>query len=839
MPNQNDGKEKGLRGTLRDRNDDKARSELDEFTVLQDVDSGDLKAKAYETDQNTSGDEDIIAANPLLGINNQYVQNTSVREGLSREDKNVELIEAQTAKQSVIQDGDQGTSFNTFSSSQNVELRPINENTGGEGGSIRVNARQVDFVQIESPSFFDGSQGQADTIALIPDNRTVVNMEEEEVDVLKDASSEDNTGDDTSAEPLSPNLNVRVSHATDNQTSINSADGYDLVIYEYGTSYTVSGVEMGIAGVSDNAQITYIFHDENTVEVTLDTAWNSVKNIEVSSDINGNVTLNNFVHTDVNLGEGGDSSVIINGAKRGNIITEGGDDVVEVNAQTNNASWDNNFNIDTGAGADVIEVTGDKGITGFNIDAGADNVIIGGSYDGAEVTLGSGQDILFIRGGNGNINITDFGGVGGGSNGEADLMPHHDTIKLEGDGLTAENMLLNYDGQNTVITFDGVEDVVITLDNFDFTDLDNLPAVQGWNIIFDGQEEGTDAYDVFNDHGAGQNGLWNQNSVTHLNNADNNISGNDDSDDVINAMDGDDVISGGTGDDVLRGQEGNDTLIGQGGDDILAGGTGEDVAVFSGLHSEYNITFNDDGSMTIVDMVDGRDGRDILSEIESVEFRDGVFDATPEALILPCAEDGNVSDEIVDNTQKDDVSDDNEMQNGETIEETGDGDNGHGNDADGVDESNPGKGNGGPNAKKGNNPSGSDGDNGHGNDADGVDESNPGKGNGRPNAEKNDNQDENEFFELMYGESSSNSQNWLNVIEQDGDDEGGSGIETLAENDNWLAEVDTPTDEGKSNNGKNKGKDFEDYDADVGAAIDLVDIMPDVAEQNTDVTGVV
>ncbi len=48
-------------------------------------------------------------------------------------------------------------------------------------------------------------------------------------------------------------------------------------------------------------------------------------------------------------------------------------------------------------------------------------------------------------------------------------------------------------------------------------------------------------------------------------------------------------------------------------------------------------------------------------------------------------------------------------------------DNGHGNDADGVDESNPGQGGDMDKAKDHD-------DNGHGNDADGVDESNPGKG---------------------------------------------------------------------------------------------------------------
>ena len=69
------------------------------------------------------------------------------------------------------------------------------------------------------------------------------------------------------------------------------------------------------------------------------------------------------------------------------------------------------------------------------------------------------------------------------------------------------------------------------------TDLDNLPNVQGWNFIFDGQDTGSDAYDVFNNHGTGQSGVWNNDIVTHLNDADNKVSGRDGSDDVINASD--------------------------------------------------------------------------------------------------------------------------------------------------------------------------------------------------------------------------------------------------------------------------------------------------------------
>lgn len=94
-------------------------------------------------------------------------------------------------------------------------------------------------------------------------------------------------------------------------------------------------------------------------------------------------------------------------------------------------------------------------------------------------------------------------------------------------------------------------------------------------------------------------------------------------------------------------------------------------------------------------------------------------------------------------------SNDNTTEGDEGVTETGQGntdnkpegdhDRGHGNDADGVDEDNPGQGGGGPNATAaltddGSTDSNSDHDKGHGNNADGVDEDNPGQGGGGPNA---------------------------------------------------------------------------------------------------------
>ena len=72
----------------------------------------------------------------------------------------------------------------------------------------------------------------------------------------------------------------------------------------------------------------------------------------------------------------------------------------------------------------------------------------------------------------------------------------------------------------------------------------------------------------------------------------------------------------------LQGGGGDDTLIVGPGNDALDGGTGTDTAVFSGNQSSYSIT-GVGSDLTIT----GPDGTDTLSNIEKLQFADGVIDA--------------------------------------------------------------------------------------------------------------------------------------------------------------------------------------------------------------------
>ncbi|MDQ7813915.1 calcium-binding protein, partial [Brevundimonas sp.] len=86
---------------------------------------------------------------------------------------------------------------------------------------------------------------------------------------------------------------------------------------------------------------------------------------------------------------------------------------------------------------------------------------------------------------------------------------------------------------------------------------------------------------------------------------------------------GADILSGAEGADVLLGESGSDTLNGGLGNDTLDGGTGVDKAVFSGNRAAYTIS-----TAAGVTTVTGPDGTDRLTNIERLEFADGLFDIT-------------------------------------------------------------------------------------------------------------------------------------------------------------------------------------------------------------------
>ncbi|WP_099070069.1 beta strand repeat-containing protein [Nostoc linckia] len=209
------------------------------------------------------------------------------------------------------------------------------------------------------------------------------------------------------------------------------------------------------------------------------------------------------------------------------------------------------------------------------------NDIITGDKANDTLTGGGGKDIFIYYSDDGTDTITDFGGVGKGTNPTTGVIAEVDTIQFSGADWTARNMLLTQNGTNLEITFDGVASTKVILQNFKLEDLDNLkasatrPAIG--NILFSGEENTiTDSFNVL-DANSTETTIGIKNTVTFLNDLDNNITGLDNSDDVINGQGGNDKIDGLSGNDLLRGGAGNDTLIGGVGNDTLVGDSGNNT----------------------------------------------------------------------------------------------------------------------------------------------------------------------------------------------------------------------------------------------------------------------
>ena len=99
---------------------------------------------------------------------------------------------------------------------------------------------------------------------------------------------------------------------------------------------------------------------------------------------------------------------------------------------------------------------------------------------------------------------------------------------------------------------------------------------------------------------------------------------------------GNDDMVGGAGNEFIFGMGGDDTIAGNGGDDLITGGNrfpseenGErDTAVFNWNRDEYTVSRGERPKTLIVDHVGSSghsDGRDTLTDIEFLQFRDGLW----------------------------------------------------------------------------------------------------------------------------------------------------------------------------------------------------------------------
>lgn len=203
--------------------------------------------------------------------------------------------------------------------------------------------------------------------------------------------------------------------------------------------------------------------------------------------------------------------------------------------------------------------------------------------------------------------VANFGGIGRGVEPSAKVVKQVDTLQFVGAEFTPENILLNQQGNDLVITFENDAELAVVLKNFALEDLDNLSTATGaklqytnslGNILFDNQTVIQDNFDVLDPHHV-SNQVLRSNTVTFLNQLDNYTQGRDNSNDVIDGLQGNDQLFGLSGQDKLRGGAGNDVLVGGTGDDTLMGGTGDDT--LNGGTGRDQFVLSPEGMATIQD----------------------------------------------------------------------------------------------------------------------------------------------------------------------------------------------------------------------------------------------
>jgi Ca2+-binding RTX toxin-like protein len=284
-------------------------------------------------------------------------------------------------------------------------------------------------------------------------------------------------------------------------------------------------------------------------------------------------------------GEGNDTFTARAGSQGGGAVSD-----VLILGGIGNDTFDvgyGNATLQGGEGSDTLLLPGSKsdyaisssgGITTYSRDGSSLNTseieVVKFEF-GTELDGAGGQKQFAINQGDGTQTITNFGGIGLGASPSAATIAEVDTLKFNGAGLTAKNLLLKQNGADLEITFAGVPDTKVVLQNFKLENLDNLRKATGatvdlGNILFDGQNSIQDRFDVFNANSQ-QTSIWNKNTVTFLNDLDNNVRGFNCSNDVINGQGGNDTIRGLSGNDTLRGGAGNDSLNGGKGNDVLVG----------------------------------------------------------------------------------------------------------------------------------------------------------------------------------------------------------------------------------------------------------------------------
>ncbi len=179
---------------------------------------------------------------------------------------------------------------------------------------------------------------------------------------------------ETPPAPVAPTVHdivLTVSNVTTDGRFQNLADNFVLPNQGPDSFALIPGSDMDIAGLPGSVQVNLTRDASGNADVELMSSWNSLKNLRAESDTAADLTIDNFVHTDIHFGGGGDSHITIINAKRGFITTGDGNDTIDIDATSNIDTWSKLFDIETGAGDDTVIFEGAPiGLSALDFDGG-------------------------------------------------------------------------------------------------------------------------------------------------------------------------------------------------------------------------------------------------------------------------------------------------------------------------------------------------------------------------------------------------------------------------------------------------------------------------------------
>jgi hypothetical protein len=153
-------------------------------------------------------------------------------------------------------------------------------------------------------------------------------------------------------------------------------------------------------------------------DITLNSPWNSIKDVEVSTISSQDLHVTGFVDTWINApSDNSNHTVSIDEAKRGAVALGNGNVAIQIDVAANEYSWSSHFNVNVGNGNDIVNVMPEAFATLANLSAPA-----GWTFNKtpqlttADITVGNGNDTIglaeisgtvHVGSGNDTINISD------------------------------------------------------------------------------------------------------------------------------------------------------------------------------------------------------------------------------------------------------------------------------------------------------------------------------------------------------------------------------------------------------------------------------------------------